>query len=134
MKVGHYKTLDIEHTATIDEIKKAFYKLAHIHHPDKGGDEKQFKIVNEAYQTLSDPSKRSAYDRTISIRGDSPMGFATANAAAGDWTVYRYEWSHQADAAKMWQDAMSRSESEQKKRMRESLENILRMWRNGDFN
>lgn len=62
MKIGLYKTFDIEHTATKEEIKKAFYKLAHIHHPDKGGNEKTFKEYNAIYQVLINDEKRAAYD------------------------------------------------------------------------
>ncbi len=58
----YYKTLGVEKNASADEIKKAFRKLAHQHHPDKGGDEKKFKEANEAYQTLSDDRKRKEYD------------------------------------------------------------------------
>lgn len=62
MAKDYYKTLGVEKNASQDEIKKAFRKLAHEHHPDKGGDEKKFKEASEAYQTLSDEKKRSQYD------------------------------------------------------------------------
>lgn len=64
MSKDYYKVLGVEKTATADEIKKAFRKLAHEHHPDKkGGNEAKFKEINEAYQVLSDQNKRSQYDR-----------------------------------------------------------------------
>jgi len=64
MKKDYYETLGIKKNASKEEIKKAFYKLAQKHHPDKkGGDEKKFKEANEAYQILSDDSKRSKYDQ-----------------------------------------------------------------------
>ncbi len=50
-------------TATADEIKKAFRKLARTHHPDAGGDEAKFKELNEAYEVLSDDKKRKLYDQ-----------------------------------------------------------------------
>ncbi len=60
----YYKTLGIEKGASEDEIKKAYRKLAHKHHPDKeGGDEEKFKEINEAYQVLSDKTKRNQYDQ-----------------------------------------------------------------------
>ena len=63
MNKDYYNILGVPRTASQDEIKKAFRKLAHQHHPDKGtGDENKFKEVNEAYQVLSDPKKRSNYD------------------------------------------------------------------------
>lgn len=64
MSKDYYQTLGVNKNASKDEIKKAFYKLAHKYHPDKKeGDEKKFKEVNEAYQTLSDDQKRAQYDR-----------------------------------------------------------------------
>lgn len=64
MNKDYYEILGISKSASKDEIKKAFYKLAHKYHPDKkGGDEKKFKEVNEAYQVLSDEGKRSKYDQ-----------------------------------------------------------------------
>ncbi len=64
MSKDYYNILGVNKGASKDEIKKAFYKLAHKYHPDKkGGDEAQFKQVNEAYQVLSDDTKRSKYDQ-----------------------------------------------------------------------
>jgi curved DNA-binding protein len=63
----YYKTLGVSKTATKDEVKKAYRKLARQHHPDlnpgnKAAEEK-FKEVNEAYEVLSDPAKREKYER-----------------------------------------------------------------------
>ena len=64
MSKDYYKTLGVDKNASEADIKAAFRKLAHQHHPDKnGGDDKKFKEVNEAYQTLSDKSKRAQYDQ-----------------------------------------------------------------------
>jgi molecular chaperone DnaJ len=64
MSKDYYNILGINKGASKDEIKKAFYKLAHKYHPDKKeGNESKFKEVNEAYQVLSDDSKRSKYDQ-----------------------------------------------------------------------
>jgi molecular chaperone DnaJ len=63
MPKDYYETLGVERGASADEIKRAFRKKAHECHPDKGGDEKAFKEVNEAYQVLGDQEKRAAYDR-----------------------------------------------------------------------
>jgi curved DNA-binding protein len=59
----YYKTLGVPRTASADEIKKAFRKLARKHHPDAGGDEAKFKELNEAYEVLSDEKKRQLYDQ-----------------------------------------------------------------------
>ena len=64
MSKDYYETLGVPKTASKDEIKKAFYKLAQKYHPDKkGGNEAKFKQANEAYQVLSDDTKRSKYDQ-----------------------------------------------------------------------
>jgi DnaJ-class molecular chaperone len=60
----YYKILGVERGASQDEIKKAFRKLAHEHHPDKkGGDDAKFKEASEAYSTLGDETKRKQYDQ-----------------------------------------------------------------------
>lgn len=61
--MDYYEILGITKNASQDEVKKAFHKLAHKYHPDKGGDEKKFKEINEAYQVLSDAQKRQQYDQ-----------------------------------------------------------------------
>ncbi len=63
----YYETLGVSKTSTEAEIKSAFRKLARKHHPDvakdKKGAEEKFKQINEAYEVLSDPEKRSRYDQ-----------------------------------------------------------------------
>ncbi|MFA6095552.1 MAG: molecular chaperone DnaJ [Candidatus Paceibacterota bacterium] len=63
MSKDYYKILGVEKNASQDEIKKAFRKLAHEHHPDKKtGNAEKFKEANEAYGVLSDEKKRQQYD------------------------------------------------------------------------
>jgi molecular chaperone DnaJ len=77
----YYTILGVQKTASEDEIKKAYRKLAHQYHPDKaGGDEKKFKEINEAYQVLSDKNKRAQYDRFGTA---DPMGGFGGGANAG---------------------------------------------------
>ena len=57
-----YTTLGVGRNATPEEIKKAYRKLAMQHHPDRGGDQEQFKRVTEAYDILSSSDKKAAYD------------------------------------------------------------------------
>ena len=59
----YYQILGVSKEASQEEIKKAYYKLAHKYHPDKGGDKEKMKEINEAYQILSDKEKRSRYDK-----------------------------------------------------------------------
>jgi molecular chaperone DnaJ len=70
MAKDYYKTLGIEKSASAEEVKTAFRKLAMEHHPDKGGNPEKFKEANEAYQVLSDDQKRAQYDRY----GEVPEG------------------------------------------------------------
>jgi molecular chaperone DnaJ len=64
-----YDTLGVPKTASAEEIKKAYRKLAREHHPDQGGDEMRFKEIQGAYDLLSDPEKRQAYDAYGSTNG-----------------------------------------------------------------
>lgn len=64
MSKDYYALLGVNRNADEAEIKKAYRKLAAKYHPDKPtGDEARFKEISEAYETLSDPEKRSMYDR-----------------------------------------------------------------------
>lgn len=65
-----YKTLGIERGASSSDIKKAYMKLAKTEHPDKGGNEENFKKVVKAYEVLSDDEKRAFYDQTGQIAGE----------------------------------------------------------------
>jgi molecular chaperone DnaJ len=77
MAKDYYETLGVGKKASKDELKKAFHKMAHKYHPDKaGGNEAKFKEVNEAYQTLSDDTKRQQYDT---------YGHAGPGAAGGQY-------------------------------------------------
>ena len=66
----YYKILGTEKGASKDEIKKAYRKLAHKHHPDKnGGNDAEFKKINEAYYVLGDDRRREEYDRFGTFSG-----------------------------------------------------------------
>ena len=74
-KKDYYEILSVKKDASDAEIKKAYRKLAHKYHPDKGGgDDKKFKEANEAYQVLSDKQKRAQYNQ---------FGHAEFNTGAG---------------------------------------------------
>lgn len=71
----YYTTLGVERTASADDIKRAYRRLASQHHPDKGGDTVRFQEIQEAYATLSDPGKRQQYDNPRPQFGGMPEGF-----------------------------------------------------------
>ncbi len=84
----YYDTLGVARTATAEEIKLAFRKLARIHHPDVAKDkvagEVKFKELNEAYEVLSDPVKRTRYDELGADRQNYDAGgFASGGGHAG---------------------------------------------------
>ena len=85
----YYKTLGVEKSASQDDIKKAFRKLAIKYHPDKTkGDksaEEKFKEVNEAYEVLRDPEKRKKYDKL----GANWQQYEQAGGQGGfDWSQF----------------------------------------------
>ena len=84
-KKDYYELLGVSKTATDDELKKAYRKLAKKYHPDANQDNKaeaeaKFKEVNEAYETLSDPQKRRMYDQFGTA---DPQGFGGAGGPFG---------------------------------------------------
>ena len=86
-KRDYYEVLGLKKGASDDEIKKAFRKMAMKYHPDKNpGDkeaEEKFKEINEAYSVLSDPDKKSKYDRFGFAGVDPNAGFGGAGGGFG---------------------------------------------------
>ena len=92
-----YDTLGVRSDAPADEIKRAYRKLASQHHPDKGGDKTKFQEIQQAYDTLSDASKRAAYDQpqpqfhNFGFQGQAPFDFQTIFDVFGT----RFQQGHQ---------------------------------------
>ena len=85
-KRDYYEVLGLQKGASEEEIKKAFRKMAMKYHPDKNPGNKEaeekFKEVNEAYSVLSDPDKKSKYDR-FGHAGVDPNGMGGAGGFGG---------------------------------------------------
>lgn len=84
MSKNYYDILGVSKSASDAEIKKAYRKLAHQHHPDKGGDTAKFQEINEAYQVLSDSNKRAQYDQFGSVGGAGGFGGGRPGAGGFD--------------------------------------------------
>lgn len=79
-KRDYYEVLEVSRSATTEEIKKSFRKLALKYHPDRNKEADagtRFKEISEAYQVLSDPDRRASYDRFghAGVNGDAGRGF-----------------------------------------------------------
>lgn len=84
--LNYYDFLGVHSTATADEIKRAYQKLAKVYHPDKNPGhiqeaEEKFKYLGEAYATLSDPSKRQFYNQSLKL--NQPQVATHVNFSAG---------------------------------------------------
>jgi curved DNA-binding protein len=73
--MDYYSTLGLKRGASPDEIKKAYRSMAMKHHPDRGGDEKKFKEISAAYDTLSDPQKKQMVDQGMDPNAQQGGGF-----------------------------------------------------------
>ena len=78
-KEDFYKLLEVDRNASEAEIKKSYRRMAMKFHPDRNKEspeeaEKKFKLIKEAYEILSDPKKRAAYDQFGHAGVDSSMG------------------------------------------------------------
>jgi curved DNA-binding protein len=73
--MDYYETLGLKRGASSEEIKKAYRSLAMKHHPDRGGDEKKFKEISQAYDVLSDPQKKQMFDSGVDPNNQNMGGF-----------------------------------------------------------
>lgn len=96
MSQDYYDILGISKSASQDEIKAAFRRLAMEHHPDRGGDSEKFKRINEAYQTLGNQETRQQYDQYGStFEQMRSRGGATGFEGFRDWASFMNAFSGQ---------------------------------------
>src|SRR2546423_8100946 len=104
-KEDYYKILGVKRDAKPEELKKAYRRLARKYHPDVNpGDkssEERFKLTTEAFDVLSDPKKRSVYDRfgqysdnlaEAAARGAAPGAGAGAGFGGGGFDFHGFDW------------------------------------------
>jgi len=111
MAQDYYQTLGVSKTASADEIKRAYRKLAHEHHPDKNkGNEAKFKEINEAYQVLSNQDKRAKYDQfghnfqNMGGFGGGAGGFGGFSGGAGQGSAWDFSNVEFEDAFDIFSD------------------------------
>lgn len=94
---NYYEVLGVSQTATAEEIKKSYKRLAMKYHPDRGtddSDEEKFKIISEAYETLHKPEKRAVYDQVLKYGAAGPQAGSAGNPysneryTATDWGMF----------------------------------------------
>ena len=93
-KRDYYEILGVSKSATDDDIKRAYRKLALQYHPDKnGGDDKKFKELGEAYEALKDPQKRAAYDQYGHAAADAGFGAGGYSEGFGGFGTQGFDMS-----------------------------------------
>jgi molecular chaperone DnaJ len=99
-----YEILGVSKSASADEIKRAYRKLAHQYHPDKGGgNEEKFKEINEAYQVLSDPPKKQQYDQFGTTYNSAGGGQPGGGYASSGYNPFEgFGFSGQGGQASGW--------------------------------
>ena len=89
--VNYYEILELPRTASLDEVKAAYKKMASVVHPDKGGSAMLFRLVKEAYEVLSDPIKRKQHDSDLA-------GSSGGNRQANSQNSQQQQRSQTSDA------------------------------------
>src|SRR3989344_137175 len=102
MARDYYQVLGVERSAAQDDIKRAFRRLAHEHHPDKqGGNADKFKELNNAYQVLGNPEKRQQYDQFgqdfDQARGAGGFNWGNAGAQGFGGFIQQFDFGDMGD-------------------------------------
>lgn len=106
MQKDYYSVLGVNRSSTSDEIKSVFRKLAMRYHPDRNPEDggAMFRLIHEAYETLSDPTKRSSYDSKLVFntvyttpKAQTHKRRNDADISAEEWKRRQYYHQHYAD-------------------------------------
>lgn len=127
--MNHYETLGVDRTASAEDIKRAWRIRSSAAHPDRaGGDAAQMAAINSAYEVLSDPARRKAYDETgadvqpdaleVEARGMLMQLFSAAIAGEENWVeaVSRMLGSHLSELTRLQSEAQAKRERLVKRR------------------
>jgi molecular chaperone DnaJ len=105
---NYYDILGVKKSASTDEVKKAFRRLARKHHPDAGGSEEKFKEINEAYEVLSDKEKRAQYDQYGQyFAGGVPPGYGQGGSSAPGRGGAHYQQADMGDLGDLFGSVFS---------------------------
>ena len=129
---SHYQILGVSPLASRQEIKKAYYTLARSNHPDVNGSQENFVLINQAYDVLSDETKREAYDKQIKkTQSKSHSSASTANK----YTFSANKAYTQEEPSKKQNESTESSTNEEK--IKSSFSNYLKTqssnWSGGQF-
>ncbi|AGX89053.1 DnaJ domain-containing protein [Mycoplasma parvum] len=125
MSSDYYSVLGVDRNASIDEIKKAYRKLAKEYHPDinkSAGAEQKFKEINEAYEVLGDPQKKSNYDRFGASSFDGTGGFENGS---NPFDIFNSFFSRQGDEEDFFTTFRSATETNKKSKESRTTEKYI---------
>ncbi len=128
-KRDYYEVLGLQKGASEDEIKSAFRKMAMKYHPDRNPDDKtaeeKFKEVNEAYSVLSDPDKKSKYDKFGFAGIDPNAGFSGGSSPFGDFSNFTSGFGGFEDIFNMFTGGSSYSQNPNAPRKGQDIEKSM---------
>lgn len=116
LAVNYYEILELSRTASQEEIKAAYKKMAAVVHPDKGGSAMLFRLVQEAYEVLSDPAKRKQHDSDLAGTSGGNRQSGSQQQQQSNTNYSEPNYIRVEDVYKRWKEnrnrvAMPRSES-----------------------